>query len=114
MPKGKKLKRGKIMNFKDSKLFERLLNEAELTEEAQGFLDACTDDWEVIEHESFSVNGEAEYYIRSDLHGYHNGQDIDITEIHICTFGGAVALIEHLAFMERLKMKANGFGADYE
>ena len=99
-------------NFKDSNLIERLSAEAHLTDDAWAFIDACTDDWFVDEVED--QDSKMFYEIRYQLHGFYNGHETAVTEIHYGNLDGVASLIEHLAFVESLLIKANGFGCDYE
>lgn len=97
-----------MQSFKDSGLYVKLMRDTTISQEALDFIDACTDDWECVD--GYMLNGEQQYIIRSDLHGYYDGNEVNVSQINVCTLSGAVCLLEHLSFVNRLILSANGIG----
>lgn len=99
------------MGFKSSNLIARLEAYGGLSDEAWAFIDACMDDWAV--DEDYSDENCIHYELRSTMRGKRNGKSVYVHEIFYGDLDSMAALIEHLAMVQALILKADGIGSDY-
>ncbi len=96
------------MEFKSSKLFNRLIEEGNLSQNALDFMDACTDDWQTDTIGVYSADGkDCEYEIRFCRDGWHHDDQARLTSVHSGDFTAMCALIEYEAECNTISMDYN-------